>query len=92
MHTEHRLKISNAIIKNASCGIYSHVSPGDTIDGVSTENTHTGISLYYSYNYGSDNTVIRNSSSRGQSVGELQWLDPNPGYTITCLQILLSTP
>ncbi|MBK7868781.1 MAG: T9SS type A sorting domain-containing protein [Ignavibacteriales bacterium] len=56
------LKISNAIIKNASCGIYSHISPGDTIDGVSTENTHTGISLYYSYNYGSDNTVIRNSS------------------------------
>jgi hypothetical protein len=56
------LKINNAIIKNASCGIYSHVSPGDTIDGVSTENTHTGISLYYSYNYGSDNTVIRNSS------------------------------
>ena len=56
------LKISNATIKNASCGIYSHISPGDTIDGLSTENTHTGISLYYSYNYGSDNTVIRNSS------------------------------
>jgi hypothetical protein len=55
------LKISNAIIKNASCGIYSHVSPGDTIDGVLIDNTHCGMSLYYSYNYGSDNTVIKNS-------------------------------
>jgi len=55
------LKIKNAVIKNASCGIYSHISPGDTIDGVIIDNTHYGISLYYSYNYGADNTVIRNS-------------------------------
>ena len=55
------LKIKNAVIKNASCGIYSHISPSDTIDGVTIDNTHYGISLYYSYNYGADNTVIRNS-------------------------------
>ncbi len=55
------LKIKNAVIKNASCGIYSHISSGDTIDGVTIDNTHCGISLYYSYNYGSDNTVIKNS-------------------------------
>lgn len=55
------VRIKNATIKNASCGLYSHISPGDIIDGLKTENTHTGISLYYSYNYGADNTVIRNS-------------------------------
>jgi len=72
------LKISNAIIKNASCGIYSHVSPGDTIDGVSTENTHTGISLYYSYNYGSDNTVIRNSSFEDSQLWGITMVGPKP--------------
>ena len=55
------VRIKNATIKNASCGLYSHISPGDIIDGLKTEDTHTGISLYYSYNYGVDNTVIRNS-------------------------------
>jgi hypothetical protein len=55
------VRIKNATVKNASCGLYSHISPGDIIDGLKTENTHTGISLYYSYNYGVDNTVIKNS-------------------------------
>jgi hypothetical protein len=55
------VKMKNVTIKNASCGLYSHISPGDVIDGLRTENTHVGISLYYSYNYGVDNTVIRNS-------------------------------
>jgi len=55
------VRIKNATIKNASCGLYSHISPGDIIDGLKTDNTHTGISLYYSYNNGIDNTIIRNS-------------------------------
>jgi hypothetical protein len=72
------LKISNAIIKNASCGIYSHVSPGDTIDGVLIDNTHCGMSLYYSYNYGSDNTVIKNSYFQNSQVWGITMVGSKP--------------
>jgi hypothetical protein len=72
------LKIKNAIIKNASCGIYSHISPGDTIDGVSTDSTHCGISLYYSYNYGSDNTVIKNSYFQNSQLWGITMIGSRP--------------
>ncbi len=72
------LKISNAIIKNASCGIYSHISPGDTIDGVTTDSTHCGISLYYSYNYGADNTIIRNSEIKNSQLWGITMVGSRP--------------
>ncbi len=72
------LKIKNAVIKNASCGIYSHISPGDTIDGVTIDNTNYGISLYYSYNYGADNTVIRNSQITNNQLSGITMVGSRP--------------
>ncbi|MBV6445726.1 MAG: hypothetical protein IFNCLDLE_02011 [Ignavibacteriaceae bacterium] len=56
------VKMNHVEIKNANCGLYSHISPGDTIDNTTINNTNVGMSLYYSYNYGQDRTVIRNST------------------------------
>jgi hypothetical protein len=56
------VKMNYVEIRNSNTGLYSHISPGDTIDNVTINNTNNAISLYYSYNYGQDRTVIRNST------------------------------
>ncbi|MBE2279180.1 MAG: T9SS type A sorting domain-containing protein [Ignavibacteriaceae bacterium] len=56
------LSLNHVVIKNASCGIYSHISKGDELDYVEITNTYTGISLYYSYNNGEEKTRISNST------------------------------
>ncbi|GAB1444088.1 hypothetical protein MASR2M39_29340 [Ignavibacteriales bacterium] len=54
--------IKNALIKNASVGLYSYYSEGDTLDNVEITQCDFGLSLYNSYNNGNDKTLIINSN------------------------------
>ena len=72
------VKMNYVEIKNANCGLYSHVSPGDTIDNTTITNTNCGISLYYSYNYGQDRTVIRNSTITNANLWGITMIGSRP--------------
>jgi len=72
------VKMNHVEIKNANCGLYSHISPGDTLDNLTVNNTNYGINLYYSYNYGQDRTVIRNSTITNANLSGLTMLGSQP--------------